>query len=573
MRVQLIDNPRFEEPAPAVETAGAPQPIPWWRTARGVEQLVERDGATWLGTAGSLEAEQPFAAYAPLAESLVVRGRMSGRGRVVVTDGRGAAVRFDLDGTAAPDGVEEFAFRPADLEPFASLAPSPRFLLTLQADAGAAAWWTDVRAEVELPCPDEAALREEILSHLDWYFGEWAERALDRVGPRETEFVCHYYDVVSGTPAGIGAGGMSSLYLVLLDALEAHEDPLWRRRLESFIDDYLELAIHPETGLPRGWNVAEDIPVDERPREVHVAMRFLLDLVERGPEGTRERALRHARAIGEHVLAVGTLPDGNIAPGYRPGNGRPATGYPPLRRLDVPAQLARLGALTGDTRFTAPAREAVGTFEFTHLWHGSWDVIDPGFDDEFGHYGERALVMWKAHPTDETFRRILQSGYHHFAPMWRDALRLGGNVAADQVRCWDILARMARLDPTEAPAVAELLHAAVRSHFKGEQYGNGAWGDVTIFGFDPRADLQVGDFTGVPQNLLAGLATAYDGALGMRTSELRAMFTTVLRSSVAEYRRPFGYLSTRSEHSVTNPGGGTMRFAPGLVEMLVKLAP
>ena len=132
---------------------------------------------------------------------------------------------------------------------------------------------------------------------------------------------------------------------------------------------------------------------------------------------------------------------------------------------------------------------------------------------------------------------------------------------------------MARLEPAEASRVADLLRAAVRSHFKGEQYGNGAWGDVTIFGFDPRADLQVGDFTGVPQNLLAGLAIAYDGELGLRTSELRAMFTTVLRSSVAEYRRPYGFLSTRSEHSGINPGGGALRFAPGLVEMLGKLKP
>lgn len=571
--VQLIDNPRFDEEALVGETGGAPALVPWWRTARGVEQLVERDGATWLGSAGSLKAHQPFAAYGPLVESIVVRGRMSGRGRVVVTDGRGARVRFELDSGPTAGAVEEFEFRPASLEPFASLAPSPRFLLTLEADAGDAAWWTDIRVEVELPCPDEGALREEIIVHLDWFFGEWTERSLDRVGPRETQFVCRYYDVVSGEPAGIGAGGMSSLYFVLFDALEAREDPAWRRRLDEFVDDYLELGLHPGTGLPCGWNVEKDVPENERPREVHVALRFLLDLFERGPERTRERALAHAVAIGEHVLAEGVLPDGNIAPGYRPGNGRPATGYPPLRRLDVPAQLARLGAFTGDERFTAAAREAVGTFEFTHLWHGTWDVIDPGFDDEFGHYGERALVMWKAHPSDETFRRIVLSGYHHYAPMWRDALRLGGNVAADQVRCWEILARMARLEPAEASRVADLLRAAVRSHFKGEQYGNGAWGDVTIFGFDPRADLQVGDFTGVPQNLLAGLAIAYDGELGLRTSELRAMFTTVLRSSVAEYRRPYGFLSTRSEHSGINPGGGALRFAPGLVEMLGKLKP
>ena len=57
--------------------------------------------------------------------------------------------------------------------------------------------------------------------------------------------------------------------------------------------------------------------------------------------------------------------------------------------------------------------------------------------------------------------------------------------------------------------VAELVSEGVVLS-SGEQYGNGAWGDVTIFGFSPKVSgMQVGDFTGAPQILLHGLASIY----------------------------------------------------------------
>ena len=114
---------------------------------------------------------------------------------------------------------------------------------------------------------------------------------------------------------------------------------------------------------------------------------------------------------------------------------------------------------------------------------------------------------------------------------------------------------------------------AARSHFKGEQYGNGAWGDVTIVGFDPMDQLQVGDLTGTPQNLLGGLAAIYDaeGFAPEVREELRAMFATVMKSSKTTYRRPFGYLETRRENVSSNASIGSLRLAAGLVEMLRKL--
>jgi hypothetical protein len=107
-------------------------------------------------------------------------------------------------------------------------------------------------------------------------------------------------------------------------------------------------------------------------------------------------------------------------------------------------------------------------------------------------------------------------GWRHYEPIWVDALTLGGNVAADQVRCWNLLGDVVKLAPGEKDSIARMLHRASRSHFKGEQYDNGAWGDVTVFRFGPRTGLEVGDYPGAPQNLLNGLATIYTDELGNR---------------------------------------------------------
>jgi hypothetical protein len=151
-------------------------------------------------------------------------------------------------------------------------------------------------------------------------------------------------------------------------------------------------------------------------------------------------------------------------------------------------------------------------------------------------------------------------------------LRFGGNVAADQVRCWKIGVDLARLEPDLRPTMGPLLRLAARSHFKGEQYDNGAWGDVTIFDFQPRGGLQVGDFTGAPQNLLTGLATIYVDDLGLRTDEIRAMYTSVLRSTVTHYKRPFGFLVTGKANKGSNTAQGSIRVLSGFVEMLTALS-
>ncbi|MCB9913870.1 MAG: hypothetical protein H6828_01830 [Planctomycetes bacterium] len=581
LEVQLLDNGAFAETV-AAGAEGAER-VPWWRADRGADQVVRVDGRVALGTLGAVRARQPLAAFAPLAGDVRLVGVVRGPGELRLRDGAGHALtvaytprgetqelRFELRLREA----HQLAELPAaagvrvsgDLAAFT--APVPRLVLELGSSSDAeVAYWSDLAAYVPLPCPDEAALEAELVARLDAIFALWRAHVLDP----ETGYACYAHDVVTGERLGVRDGQLSPAHEVLLRATSLHADPAWSAPLERFLETWFAQGFHPDTGLPRAWDVEANAPRDERPLEIHAVLDFLLDLADHGPERWRAEALARLRRIGEHVLAHGAMPDGQVAAGYVPGTGEPVLNYSQLRRFDVCAPLARLGALDGDARYLRLAREAVGEFEYTWTWPGTWEAIDPGFDDDYGHYGDRALQMSRAWPDDPVLRRVVRGGYDHYAPLWRDALRLGGNVAADQVRGWLIFAGLAELEPALAKDVAPLLAAAQRVHFKGEQYENGAWGDVTIFGFDPKAGLQVGDLPGMPQNLLQGLASNYASGLTDR-AETRAMFTAVMRSSEEHYRQPYGYLVTRAARKGANPGGGSLRFAVPLVDMLEALA-
>ena len=271
------------------------------------------------------------------------------------------------------------------------------------------------------------------------------------------------------------------------------------------------------------------------------------------------------------ILQRGQLPDGGVAVKYIPADGAPSLQTASIRRLDVAAQLARLSRISGDPRLLDAARDALAQLEFTHFWGGTWSTLDPDFDDSYGNWGARATTMLAAAPDDAMFRRFTEHGFTHFAPMWRDGLRFGGSIAADQTRCWDLLLRYAEIEPALRAELDNLLHCAVRAHFKGEQYGSGAWGDVTFSQFSPRANLNVGDLTGYPSNLVWGLACVYREGSALRNETTRAMFTAVLRSSQELYRRPFGWLLTREQSQGQNFAGGELRMLLGVTEMLKNL--
>jgi hypothetical protein len=560
-----------ERDRPFVRTASGIEPIPWWRSAKGREQLSGSEEPTVMRTASGEWLEQPFAVYAPLVDTLRIRGKVAGSGTLVVLDGKGG--RFSR--VIAPSGQAPFEITAGEIAAALGRPPSPRLTLRLEPGPdGHASTWMEVEASSELPCPTETALRGEIIAQIDEIFTTLFERAGDDVGPRKTALLVKSFDAVTGkTLFVLPTAGFNSVYAALLDAVAVEETPQWRALCDRVLGDFLALQLHPDTGLPRSWDPTRDVPDDTTPVEIALSLGFLIDVADHGPKDLRERARVAAVKIGDVVLRKGLLPDGNCAASYVPRDGTPNADISLLRRLDVPLQLVRLTKLTGDARYAKAAREPLATLEFTNRWAGTWDSIDPGFDDEFGHYGARATRAALALPDDPLFRRFAIEGWKHYDPIWRAALRHGGNIAADQVRCWRIAVELAHLEPLLRPDMGPLLRMAARSHFKGEQYDNGAWGDVTIFDWSPRTTLQVGDLTGSPQNLLTGLASIYVDEIGLRTDEIRGMYTAVLRSSIAQYKKAYGFIADRDERKGANPATGSVRMLTGLVEMLRALSP
>ena len=552
--------------------------FPWWRVV-GRPELV-RDPDTGLLEAFVRKRDglpekliQPLPAYGPLVKGLRIRGRMRGTGLLTIADGLGGIAPW------SPPNGQEFEVEGWHFEMVLARPPQPRLSLELSVDLAGhpdpVAAWSDIEVMVELPCPDESALRAEVLALVRELLAAQLERGLDTYGPLESRLWCRDHDARTGQPLGepFAAPGVDPVAEELLRAWRVQPEPEWELALDLYLRSWLEIGFHPDTGLPRAWDPVRDVGLDAQPVELHRYLRFLVDLAEFGPEAHRERALERARVIGELVLERGVLPNDRVAAVWVPVTGAPADSVPEIRVLHLPAGLARLGALLGDERYRAVARDACLAFEYTHHWPGDWQHIDPGMDDTYGNIGWAGVEMWRAWPEEEVFARLPRSGYDTYAPLWEDCLRYGGNVAADQVRCWRIFRELGLLDEERLPRVRELLLDAARSHFRGEQGEGGAWTDVTIVDFDPKGNLGVGDTGGMPQNLLRGLAMLYDPRLGLREDpaveeELRAMFTTVLRSTLSTYREPEGFRDVLRAGSEGVSAFGGVRLLSALVEML-----
>ena len=113
------------------------------------EKILLRTGAS---------ASQPLPTYAPTVDGLRLSGRVRGPGRVVIVDGLGRRTVREV-GTAGTE--EEFVILGSELNRDGGSPPLPRFTVELSSRGGAAAF-TGVSAELQLPCPDEAALRAEV---------------------------------------------------------------------------------------------------------------------------------------------------------------------------------------------------------------------------------------------------------------------------------------------------------------------------------------------------------------------------------------------------------------------------
>ena len=566
VRLELIQSPNLV----ALPGAGPGTPLPWWRS-NGGHGMVAAEGGIAVGPKDWLE--QPIAFPVESASRLELFVRVIGAGRLILRDGSGKEASWDI---GSPEMEASTRLTSAQLMEAFGGSPVPRMVVRLEGRGPQPARWLEVRAEVAMPAVSASALRTEIVNELEWVIRLYREQAADKEGPVHTAFAAHYFDVLNGRklfPLPGWHTAIADLYLVGA----RHGVPGAAEANAAFIGDLLELGFDPQTALPWRWNCTTDKPQADGPLEPHRCLGYLVDVAENGAPGLDEELRTKAHGIARRLAATcmktGVLPDGQFSAMYIPRTGRPVTQYPAIRRMDMPAQVARIARFEGLEEPPIAVVDAVAQLLYSHTWVGDWRNIDPGFDDNYGHYGGRGVVLWQAYPDVEVFRELAMGGWRYYSPRWRDAMRFGGNIAADQVRCWKVFAEIAELDPTIIEALVPLLRDALLVHWKGGQYDGGAWGDVTIENFDPKPQLQVGDTKGVPQNLLAGMAVLYDngfaqGAGGMSLAEQRARIWAILESTRASYRRSFGYLSTRKEVNGDNLCGGEVRMAAGLSLLL-----
>ncbi len=576
LRINLCDNGDFALPAWEIAGVRFGTAIPWWVTTSG--HPVLRGGGIFTASGSSLT--QPLAAYVPLVSDpdmgLSIRGKVQGRGLLIFQNGSGERARIELEG-GADGGSAAFEVTAKQLEEQLGAALIPRFAVTLTAQAGDSAMWDDIEFLVPFPDPEPEAFALEIIGALDNIVSEWAQRGMDTKGPRPSMYTTAIFDVITGEPLADAPAGVSVFFESLLEVADAKalqlegvqpKAKVWQELLDKHVADFLDISWSAETGTPRLWDPVLDVPLDERPIEAARYLRFLIDLASHGPNAERERALEIAIRFGETVLEQGVLPTGEVASRYFPNDGHGDTMVPSIRELDMPTELVRLSKLTGDERYLTAALRALSKFEFLHMWGGTWDSIDPGLDDFYGHFGKRSVAMAEAFPEHLILGRLSESGLDYFEGPLQKTLEHGGFVAADQIRGWEGFVGVARTHPERAKGVGELLRKAVRAHVKGEMDTGGRWVDVSHHRWEPRFGLEVGDVPGAPVNLMHGLAIAMQPELGQNQRELRAFFIAVLRTTLGAYGREHGLMASRVEVSGSNPAGAEIRLMPALVLMI-----
>jgi hypothetical protein len=223
LQVDLLDN--GFEPVAARAPGEERERIPWW-SATAEAAVVTVDGKVWLATPGTSTLRQPVAAFAPLADGLVVRGRVLGQGVIVLHEGAGGALRREVTDVA-------FELLGAELAAELGRPLSPRFVLELASAPGGDARWRELEVLVPLPCPGEAELRAEIVEHLENVFATWLERSRDDVGPRPTTYPCHFFDAVTGERLATTSAGLRPIYEAMLEANALAPHPEWEAALRA----------------------------------------------------------------------------------------------------------------------------------------------------------------------------------------------------------------------------------------------------------------------------------------------------------------------------------------------------
>ncbi len=565
LRIPLIDGGGFELPFFPDADQRLGTGVPYWRGSGAT--LVEGPNGGHvlrLGRAGSLT--QPVGLGREAVATLQMAANVRGSGALVLSNASGDSASFPFES-------EDWMRLEVPAAQLAALTEGwvPRFVLMLKAGPEGAEF-DDVSATAALPRVAAEDLRVEALAFVDGVVDSWLAASLDDLGERPTSFAVQGFDAVTGKSLGAGTpGGVHPLFELLLELHALFGRERDTVALVAHLDDFFESGFIEGTDIPVQWDPIRDAPVPERAFEVARTLRFLLDVTLRGPLSQRERAEERARGLAQFLSDNAVLPTGEIAGVLIPGEQRMSGRTASLRRLDVPTELVRAGVVFERPDWIAVARGALSEFEFLHVWGGVWYSIDPGLDDDYGHYGARSATMALALEGDEYFGRLALSGYRYLAPIWRQTLQHGGFVAADQVRGWGVLLQVAELHSKEASQIAELLDMAVRGHWKGEQDSAGAWVDVSHHRWDPKLKLEVGDVPGAPANLIEGLGLALDERLGLDRDVLRGRLAVVLRSTVRAYGAEYELLPTRPASAGANPASGGLRVSLALLAALERL--
>jgi hypothetical protein len=233
--IDMLDNGSGTQPVDAPANDVRQYIVPWW-TASGTKRSTPVEAAG-LELAPGASLSQPIAAFAPLAERLLISGVVEGRGLVRLTDGLGQSLELEVSDQQFELSAAEFALR------FGS-APQPRFQLELSAPADSSgAVFRDMRALAAWPCPERTVLASELRGLCDGVIRTWLERGSDRDGERATAFVPRRFAVLTGEKIDSGAGCIHPLFAGLLELCAISNEPTWDAALNNYLNDFFELLL------------------------------------------------------------------------------------------------------------------------------------------------------------------------------------------------------------------------------------------------------------------------------------------------------------------------------------------
>ncbi|MBU0595560.1 hypothetical protein KJ567_02600, partial [Candidatus Bipolaricaulota bacterium] len=478
--------------------------------------------------------------------------------------------------------------------------PLPRLTLELgkQGTGSSPVYWDDLGAHVSFRQMSEADLLDAILDETRWVIDNLYERTVDDINV-PSSYLIKSLDAITGDVLNIGvSSGGGPVYNQMLAILEVEHDPIYLDRVVAMANAIVA-NLHPETRLPRKLNAEKDTLIEGsvipaptidfllRVHKLTGDAKYLGAAVEIG-----EAILRYALRLRTSIRAPIDIPADYIPNTYHSATGDPVAPESAyvlhIRWFSAPGALIHLYSATGREDFRDAAIASalsyidhdtvldywnveypLSPFSFEPIWY-DWDKLDPAFDDYFGYGiggrgGPYALLDIHALTGDGRLLPFLDASLEAMGGVWEEGMYRGGYTFADDARSWQAYYDQYVVDPIKYADHRDLLIRNARNVFRSSQYSNGAWIDARFRLWSPSFPDDQGS---VPRNLLAALSWAY--LVDDRNPEWRAMIASVFETTIAHYKREFGYL--RYPDGATegqNAGGIELRFLGELLHHLV----